>query len=132
MPEGWRDRLENHSAPYTSTIVFLVRKGNPKNIKDWDDLVKADVAVITPHPKDLRRSAMELSGGMGICPEAGIGRLEEAPRSRQAEAVAKAQEKAREFVGQLYHNVLVLDSGARRDDHFRQERPGRRASGLGE
>ena len=51
LPEDWQRRLPNHSCPYTSTIVFLVRKGNPKGIRDWDDLVKPDIRVITPHPK---------------------------------------------------------------------------------
>ncbi|MBL7405920.1 extracellular solute-binding protein, partial [Escherichia coli] len=51
IPEDWRSRLPNQGTPYTSTVVFLVRKGNPKGVKDWDDLVKPDVKVITPNPK---------------------------------------------------------------------------------
>ena len=66
MPADWQKHLPNNSAPYTSTIVFLVRKGNPKGIKDWDDLVKHGVGVITPNPKTSRWRALELSRRMGI------------------------------------------------------------------
>ena len=61
------------ASPYTSTIVFLVRKGNPKGIKDWDDLVKPGVQVITPNPEDLGRRALELPGGLGLCAEEQFG-----------------------------------------------------------
>ncbi len=63
---GWKDKFDNDSSPYTSTIVFLVKKGNPKNIKDWDDLTKKGVGVVTPNPKNLRRSKMELHGSVGL------------------------------------------------------------------
>jgi sulfate/thiosulfate transport system substrate-binding protein len=97
LPADWQARLPHNSSPYTSTIVFLVRKGNPKGIKDWDDLVKDGVQVITPNPKT--------SGGA---------------RWNYLAAWAYAREKnggddakAREFVAKLYKNVPVLDSGAR-------------------
>jgi sulfate/thiosulfate transport system substrate-binding protein len=97
IPKEWQKRLPNNSAPYTSTIVFLVRKGNPKHIKDWDDIVKPGVAVITPSPKT--------SGGA---------------RWNYLAAWAYAlktnnndQSKAKEFIRKLYKNVPVLDSGAR-------------------
>ena len=97
IPKDWQKRLPNNSAPYTSTIVFLVRKGNPKHIKDWDDIIKPGVSVITPNPKT--------SGGA---------------RWNYLAAWAYAlkhnnndEAKAREFVGKLYKNVPVLDSGAR-------------------
>jgi sulfate/thiosulfate transport system substrate-binding protein len=93
----WQKRLGNNSAPYTSTIVFLVRKGNPKQIKDWDDLVKPGIQVITPNPKT--------SGG------ARWNYL-----AAWAHGAAKAngdQRKAQAFVTSLYHNVPVLDTGAR-------------------
>jgi sulfate transport system substrate-binding protein len=96
IAENWQTRLPLNSSPYTSTIVFLVRAGNPKNIKDWDDLVKPGVAVITPDPKT--------SGGA---------------QWNYLAAYAFAKEKygsetrARDFVKQLYANVPVLDSGAR-------------------
>jgi len=96
LSPGWQSRLAHNSAPYTSTIVFLVRKGNPKGIKDWDDLVKPGVAVITPNPKT--------SGGA---------------RWNFLAAWAYAKQKygsdaaAQDFVKKLYANVPVLDSGAR-------------------
>ena len=97
IPKDWQKRLPHNSSPYTSTIVLLVRKGNPKNIKDWGDLVKPGVSVITPNPKT--------SGGA---------------RWNYLAAWAYAlkqnnndETKAREFVAKLYKNVPVLDSGAR-------------------
>ena len=65
-PSDWQKRLPNNSAPYTSTIVFVVRKGNPKGIKDWGDLAKPGIAVITPNPKTSGRRALELPGGVGL------------------------------------------------------------------
>ena len=97
IQSGWKEELPDDSAPYTSTIVFLVRKGNPKNIQDWDDLIRDDVDVITPNPKT--------SGGA---------------RWNYLAAWAYAQkiynndeEKMEAFIKKLYQNVLVLDSGAR-------------------
>ena len=97
IPKDWQKRLSHNSAPYTSTIVFLVRKGNPKAIKDWDDLTKAGVAVITPNPKT--------SGGARWNY---LAAWEFAKRKN-----AGSDAKAKEFVGQLYKNVPVLDTGAR-------------------
>ncbi len=97
LPADWQQRLPDNSAPFTSTIVFLVRKGNPKAVKDWDDLVKPGLAVITPNPKT--------SGGA---------------RWNYLAAWAYAlkhngndEAKAKDFVARLYKNVPVLDSGAR-------------------
>ncbi len=97
IEKGWQKEFSNNSAPYTSTIVFLVRKGNPKNIKDWNDLTKTGVEIITPNPK---------TGG--------------APRWIYLSAWGYALKqpngndvKARELVKKLYKNVKVLDSGAR-------------------
>lgn len=96
IAKDWQKRLPNNSAPYTSTIVFLVRKGNPKQIKDWNDLVKPGVSIITPNPK---------TGG--------------APRWVYLSAWGYELNKggtpaqAQDFVGKLYKNVAVLDSGAR-------------------
>lgn len=97
LPADWQKRLPDNSAPYTSTIVFLVRKGNPRHIRDWDDLVKPGIVVVTPNPKT--------SGGA---------------RWNFLAAWAYALEKfghddarARDFVTRLYKNVPVLDSGAR-------------------
>jgi sulfate transport system substrate-binding protein len=97
IPANWQTRLPNNSAPYTSTIVFVVRKGNPKGIKDWDDLVKPGVSVITPNPKT--------SGG---------ARWNYLAAWDYALRQSKGDEgKARDFVTRLYKNVPVLDSGAR-------------------
>lgn len=97
LPVTWQQRLPHNSSPYTSTIVFLVRKGNPKQIHDWSDLVKPGVEVITPSPKT--------SGGARWNYLAAWGFALEQPGSNDA--------KAREFVSKLYSNVKVLDSGAR-------------------
>ncbi len=97
IPENWQSRLPNNSSPYTSTIVFLVRKGNPKHIKDWPDLVREDVKVITPNPKT--------SGGARWAYLAAWGYALKAPGGDDA--------KAKDFVAKLYSHVPVLDSGAR-------------------
>ncbi len=97
LPSDWQKRLPNNSSPYTSTIVFLVRKGNPKQIKDWSDLVKEGVEVITPNPKT--------SGGARWAYLAAWGYALQ--KNGQDEA------KARDFVQQLYAHVPVLGSGAR-------------------
>ena len=96
IPEDWQTRLPQSSTPYTSTIVFLVRKGNPKGIKDWDDLVKPGVEVITPNPKT--------SGG---------ARWNFLAAWAYAQQKYGSEAKAQEFVQQLYKNVPVLDTGAR-------------------
>ena len=97
LPRDWQKRLKNNSAPYTSTIVFLVRKGNPKGIKDWGDLVKPGIAVITPNPKT--------SGGARWNYLAAWGYALKLPGGNEA--------KAKDFVNKLFKNVPVLDSGAR-------------------
>ena len=97
IPADWQKRLPQNSTPYTSTIVFLVRKGNPRGIRDWDDLVKPGVAVITPNPKT--------SGG------AQWNYLAAWEFARRKNGGSDA--RAKEFVTALYRNVPVLDSGAR-------------------
>jgi sulfate/thiosulfate transport system substrate-binding protein len=97
IPPNWQKRLPNNSTPYTSTIVFLVRKGNPKNIHDWGDLARPGVAVITPSPKT--------SGGARWNYLAAWAWALKQPGGSEAAAEA--------FVKKLYHNVPVLDSGAR-------------------
>jgi sulfate/thiosulfate transport system substrate-binding protein len=97
LPREWQKRLPSNSAPYTSTIVFLVRKGNPKGIKDWGDLVKPGIQVITPNPKT--------SGGARWNYLAAWAYALKQPGGSDA--------KAKEFVTALYKNVPVLDSGAR-------------------
>ncbi len=97
FPKDWQKRLAHNSSPYTSTIVLLVRKGNPKGIKDWNDLIKPGVSVITPNPKT--------SGGARWNYLAAYAYALKQNNNDDA--------KAREFVGKLYKNVPVLDSGAR-------------------
>ncbi|HWY60777.1 MAG TPA: sulfate ABC transporter substrate-binding protein [Rhizomicrobium sp.] len=97
LPDNWQKRLPQNSTPYTSTIVFLVRKGNPWKIKDWNDLVKPGIQVITPNPKT--------SGGARWAYLAAWAYAEKAPGGNTG--------KARDFVANLYHHVPVLDSGAR-------------------
>lgn len=113
LPADWQRRLPNHSSPYTSTIVFLVRKGNPKGIKDWSDLVKADVSVITPNPKTSGGARWNYLAAWGYVLQRELGDLSKVNDPKQADAVAKAQAKAQEFVTDLFRRVPVLDSGAR-------------------
>ena len=97
IPANWQKRLPNNASPYTSTIVFLVRKGNPKAIKDWNDLTKPGVEVVTPNPKT--------SGGARWNYLAAWGYALKQPGGNDA--------KAKDFVKKIYQNVKVLDSGAR-------------------
>lgn len=97
IPADWQKRLPNNAAPYTSTIVFLVRKGNPKAIRDWSDVIRPGVEIITPNPKT--------SGGARWNYLAAWGYALKQPGGNEA--------SAREFVGKLLKNVKVLDSGAR-------------------
>jgi sulfate/thiosulfate transport system substrate-binding protein len=97
LPTNWQSRLSNNSSPYTSTIIFLVRKGNPKGIKDWDDLIKPGVSVITPNPKTSGGARWNYLAAWGY-------------------ALKKAggdESQAKDFITRLYKNVPVLDSGAR-------------------
>lgn len=96
LKEGWEKRLENNSLPYTSTVVFLVRKGNPKGVKDWAHLAKPGVSVITPNPKT-----------------SGNGRLSFLAAWGSITLNGGTEEAAREFIGKVYQNVAVLDTGAR-------------------
>lgn len=97
LPADWQKRLPNNSSPYTSTIVLLVRKGNPKGIKDWDDLVKPGVSVITPNPKTSGGARWNYLAAWGYA----------------WTQFGKKDANARDFVARLYKNVPVLDSGAR-------------------
>ena len=97
LPVDWQKRLPNNSAPYTSTIVFLVRKGNPKAIKDWDDLVKPGIAVITPNPKTSGGARWNYLAAWGYA----------------AEKFNKDETKVKAFVAAMYKNAPVLDTGAR-------------------
>lgn len=96
LPADWQKRLPHNASPYTSTIVFLVRKGNPKNIKDWEDLAKPGISVITPNPKTSGGARWNYLAAWGY-------------------ALKKygSEDKAQEFVGRLLKNVPVFDTGAR-------------------
>jgi sulfate/thiosulfate-binding protein len=97
LPANWQSRLPNNSSPYTSTIIFLVRKGNPKGIKDWDDLIRPGVSVITPNPKTSGGARWNYLAAWGYAlKKSGADEL-----------------KAKDFITKLYKNVPVLDSGAR-------------------
>jgi len=96
IAHNWQQRLEHRSTPYASTIVFLVRKGNPKKIKDWADLVRPGVSVITPNPKTSGGARWNYLAAWGF-----------------AEKKYGSADKAKKFVGDLFKNVPVLDSGAR-------------------
>jgi sulfate/thiosulfate transport system substrate-binding protein len=97
LPADWQKRLPNNASPYTSTIVFVVRKGNPKGIKDWDDLIKGDVKVTTPNPKTSGGARWNYLAAWAYAAGKNNG----------------DQAKAQEFVTKLFKNVPVLDTGAR-------------------
>ncbi len=97
IPEGWQERLPGNSSPYTSTIVLLVRSGNPKNIRDWDDLVREDVQVITPNPKTSGGARWNYLAAWGFA----------------LQKYDDDQDKAYEFVRNIFANVPVLDPAAR-------------------
>jgi sulfate/thiosulfate transport system substrate-binding protein len=97
LPANWQQRLPYSSSPYTSTIVFLVRKGNPKNIQDWSDLVKSGIAVVTPNPKTSGGARWNYLAAWGYA----------------LQAHGNDAKKAQAFVAALFANVPVLDSGAR-------------------
>ncbi len=110
---NWQTRLPDNSSPYTSTIVFLVRKGNPKGIRDWGDLTKPDVSIITPNPKTSGGARWNYLAAWGYALNRELGDLAKLEDPAAADAVAKAQAAAEQFVGQIYKQVPVLDSGAR-------------------
>jgi sulfate/thiosulfate-binding protein len=97
IPQDWQKRLPNNSAPYTSTIVLVVRKGNPKRIKDWDDLVKPGVAIITPNPKTSGGARWNYLAAWGYA----------------LKKFGGDETKTRDFVARIFKNVPILDTGAR-------------------
>jgi sulfate transport system substrate-binding protein len=117
---GWQSRLEQNASPYTSTIVFLVRKGNPKSLKDWPDLIKPGVQVITPNPKTSGGARWNFLAAWGhaasvqgrdLSTEQGHKALADALKNPGDAALNN--DKARQYVAALYKNVPVLDTGAR-------------------
>jgi len=97
IPANWATRLPNHSVPYTSTIVFVVRKGNPKNIRSWDDLIRSDISVIIPNPKTSGNGRYSYLAAWGYALKKSAG----------------DEKQAREFVAKLFGNVPILDTGGR-------------------
>jgi sulfate transport system substrate-binding protein len=97
LPTNWQERLPHNSAPYTSIIVFLVRRGNPKNIRDWEDLIRPDVKVVTPNPKTSGGARWNYLAAWAYALEKFQG----------------DEAKVREFVTAIYHNTPIMDSGAR-------------------
>jgi len=97
LPKTWQSRLPEHSAPYTSTIVFLVRKGNPKNIKDWGDVIREDVSIVTPNPKTSGAARWAYLAAWGYAQRLAGG----------------SKQTARAYIEKFYKRVAVLDSGAR-------------------
>jgi sulfate transport system substrate-binding protein len=106
----WQKQLPHNSSPYTSTIVFLVRKGNPKGIRDWDDLLKPGVEVITPNPKTSGGARWNYLAAWGYALKKELGGFE---NLKDKKKLAAADRKAQQFVAALFKQVPVLDSGAR-------------------
>jgi sulfate transport system substrate-binding protein len=113
LPANWQSRLPFNSSPYTSTIVFLVREGNPKNIHDWPDLLADGVQVITPNPKTSGGARWNYLAAWGFALERGLGgdlgKVVDSPK----DVLEKADAEAEDFVRQLYRHVPVQDTGAR-------------------
>ena len=113
IPADWQSRLPNASSPYTSTIVFLVRKGNPEGIRDWNDLLRPGIEIITPNPKTSGGARWNYLAAWGYSLKRDLGDLSKINDPQYAEEVAKAQTNARAFVTELLKKVPVLDTGAR-------------------
>ncbi len=113
LDRNWQSALPNSSCPYTSTIVFLVRKGNPKNVSDWEDLVRGDVSIITPNPKTSGGARWNYLAAWGYSLRKDLGDFGALKDDTKKEVVAKAQSNAKNFVAEIFKRVTVLDSGAR-------------------
>ncbi len=111
LPENWQSRLPHNSSPYTSTIVFLVRKSNPKKIKDWGDLIREDIEVITPNPKTSGGARWNYLAAWAWALRQELGDV--LPANAEPEKLAAAEAKAQAFITELFKHVPVLDSGAR-------------------
>jgi len=115
LPTDWQKRLPHNSTPYSSTVVFLVRKDNPKNIKGWDDLIRPNIEIVVAHPKTsgVARWAYLAGWGYALKKELGGDFVSKLHDPNAAAEVAAAQTKAREFITALYKNVKILPPGAR-------------------
>lgn len=112
LSSDWQSKLPHNSCPFTSTIVFLVRQGNPKQIRDWDDLVKDDVSIITPNPKTSGGARWNYLAAWGYAVAQELGGIDKVANAKPEDR-KRADIKAREFLTQLIKRVPVLDSGAR-------------------
>ncbi|HEY6564480.1 MAG TPA: sulfate ABC transporter substrate-binding protein [Pirellulaceae bacterium] len=113
LPTDWQGLLPHRSSPYASTIVFLVRKGNPRQIRDWDDLVEGDLKIITPNPKTSGGARWNYLAAWGFALKRELGDWSALRDPARAADVQRAESKAQEFVREIYRRVPVLDSGAR-------------------
>jgi sulfate/thiosulfate transport system substrate-binding protein len=113
LPASWQSRLPNNSSPYTSTIVFLVREGNPQGILDWPDLLGEGVEIITPNPKTSGGARWNYLAAWGFALERALGGDLDRLASLPADEVAAAQAEAEAFVGEVYRHVPVQETGAR-------------------
>jgi sulfate/thiosulfate-binding protein len=113
LAANWQTRFPDNSSPYTSTIVFLVRAGNPKQIRDWPDLIKPGVSVVTPNPKTSGGARWNYLAAWGYALRKELGDLSKLDDPAAAEEVMAAEAAAEAFVKELYSRVPVLDAGAR-------------------
>jgi sulfate transport system substrate-binding protein len=113
LPASWQQRLPHNSSPYTSTIVFLVRKGNPKNVRDWPDLLQDGLQVVTPNPKTSGGARWNYLAAWGFELERALGGDLARLTSASPEELEQARAQAERFVGELYRHVPVQDTGAR-------------------
>ena len=113
LPLDWQQRLPHNSTPYYSTVVFLVRKGNPKNIKEWGDLIKPNIEIVVAHPKTSGVARWAYLAGWGSILQRELGDLAKLHDPGAAAEIASAQEKARGYIAALYKNVVALPPGAR-------------------
>ena len=119
IPSDWQSKWPHNSCPYTSTIVFLVRKGNPKGIHDWNDLLKEDVIIVTPNPQTSGGARWNYLAAWGYMLKQELGDLEALQDPARADDVAKAHEKAAEFVQKMFseEKAPAKDTGARGSTH---------------
>ena len=113
LQTDWQKRLPHNSTPYSSTVVFLVRKGNPKNIKDWDDIIKPGVEIVVASPKTSGVARWAYLAAWGHVLKKELGDLKKLHDADAAEEVAAAQKKAQAFITALYKNAVKLSDGAR-------------------
>ena len=115
LAENWQSRLPHNSSPYTSTIVFLVRKGNPKNIRDWDDLIKDGVEIITPNPQTSGGARWNYLAAWGFILKRELGDLAALNNPNRAEDIVKANAKAMDFLAEMFSSkhITSMETGAR-------------------